>query len=44
MSFPFLYRDLITGTAFQFADISDDDPPSLPIMLFDNECTPGHER
>jgi hypothetical protein len=24
-----------------FADISDDDPPSLPIMLFDNECTPG---
>jgi hypothetical protein len=24
-----------------FADISDDDPPMLPIYLFDNECTPG---
>ena len=37
----FRYSDLLVQSKADHADITDDEPPSLPILLFDNECLPG---
>ena len=37
----FHYSDLLVQSKADHADITDDEPPSLPILLFDNECLPG---
>jgi hypothetical protein len=37
----FRYSDLLVQSKADHADITDESPPSLPIMLFDNECVPG---
>ena len=40
----FRYSDLLVQSKADHADITDESPPSLPILLFDNECLPGDNR